>query len=72
VIWNTFEYAVNLSIFIFLLQILDLVPILADQYFKEKLPVDLSGLQASVLLCIGLQRQTISYVEVCLLTYKFA
>ncbi|WJX27399.1 hypothetical protein P8452_16218 [Trifolium repens] len=43
--------------------ILDLVPVLADQYFQEKLPVDLSGLQASVLLCIGLQRQTISHVE---------
>ncbi|GAU44634.1 hypothetical protein TSUD_379130 [Trifolium subterraneum] len=40
-----------------------LVPILAEQYFQEKLPVELSALQASVLLCMGLQRQNISHFE---------
>ncbi|XP_039686027.1 RNA cytidine acetyltransferase 1 [Medicago truncatula] len=44
--------------------ILDLVPILTHLYFQEKLPVELSALQASVLLCIGLQNQDISYIEV--------
>ncbi|KAL6993075.1 hypothetical protein U1Q18_011194 [Sarracenia purpurea var. burkii] len=41
----------------------DLVPELARQYFQEKLPVTLSYAQVSVLLCIGLQNQDISYVE---------
>ena len=48
----------------FTLQILDLVPILVHQYYQEKLPVTLSYAQASVLLCIGLQNQNISYIEV--------
>lgn len=48
----------------FTLQILDLVPILVHQYFQEKIPVTLSYAQASVLLCIGLQNQNISYIEV--------
>ncbi|XP_029125815.1 RNA cytidine acetyltransferase 1 isoform X2 [Cajanus cajan] len=43
--------------------ILDLVPILAHMYFQEKLPVNLSHVQASVLLCIGLQNQNISYIQ---------
>ncbi|KAA8530952.1 hypothetical protein F0562_005681 [Nyssa sinensis] len=43
--------------------ILDLVPILAHQYFREKLPVTLSYAQASVLLCIGLQNQNVSHIE---------
>ncbi|KAK9272602.1 hypothetical protein L1049_002976 [Liquidambar formosana] len=43
--------------------ILDLVHGLAYQYFQEKLPVTLSYAQASVLLCIGLQKQDISYIE---------
>ncbi|OIW18193.1 hypothetical protein TanjilG_31313 [Lupinus angustifolius] len=43
--------------------ILDLVPILTHLYFQEKLPVTLSYVQASVLLCIGLQNQNISYIE---------
>lgn len=43
--------------------ILDLVPILVHQYYQEKLPVTLSYAQASVLLCIGLQNQNISYIE---------
>lgn len=43
--------------------ILDLVPILTHLYFKGKLPVTMSYAQASVLLCIGLQGQSISYVE---------
>ncbi|XP_010249467.1 PREDICTED: RNA cytidine acetyltransferase 2-like [Nelumbo nucifera] len=43
--------------------ILDLVPILTYQYFQEKLPVTLSYAQASVLLCMGLQCQTVTYIE---------
>ncbi|KAJ1398597.1 tRN [Sesbania bispinosa] len=43
--------------------ILDLVPIISHLYFQEKLPVTLSPAQASVLLCIGLQNQNISYIE---------
>ncbi|XP_027365798.1 RNA cytidine acetyltransferase 1 isoform X1 [Abrus precatorius] len=43
--------------------ILDLVPTLSHLYFQEKLPVTLSYAQASVLLCIGLQNQNISYIE---------
>jgi hypothetical protein len=37
------------------LQILDLVPILAHQYFLEKLPVTLHGAHVAVLFCMGLQ-----------------
>uniref|UniRef100_A0A0D9XJZ0 RNA cytidine acetyltransferase n=1 Tax=Leersia perrieri TaxID=77586 RepID=A0A0D9XJZ0_9ORYZ len=40
--------------------ILDLVPILAHQYFSEKLPVTLHGAQAAVLFCMGLQDKDIS------------
>ncbi|GAA0144820.1 RNA processing factor [Lithospermum erythrorhizon] len=43
--------------------ILDCVPVLARQYFLEKLPITLSSLQASVLLCIGLQDKDISDIE---------
>ncbi|XP_009339476.2 LOW QUALITY PROTEIN: RNA cytidine acetyltransferase 1 [Pyrus x bretschneideri] len=43
--------------------ILDLVPTLSHLYFLEKLPVTLTGAQASILLCIGLQNQDISYIE---------
>ncbi|VAI08814.1 unnamed protein product [Triticum turgidum subsp. durum] len=39
--------------------ILDLVPILAHEYFSEKLPVTLHGAQASVLFCMGLQDKDI-------------
>ncbi|TKY48332.1 N-acetyltransferase protein [Spatholobus suberectus] len=42
--------------------ILDLVPILARLYFEEKLAVKLRYDQASVLLCLGLQNQNISYI----------
>lgn len=58
-------YVANLCI---LLQILDLVPILTRLYFKGKLPVTMSYAQASVLLCIGLQGQSFTYVEVCFST----
>jgi hypothetical protein len=47
------------------LQILDLVPILAHQYFSEKLPVTLHGAQAAVLFCMGLQDKDIGTVKVC-------
>ncbi|WCJ31748.1 RNA cytidine acetyltransferase [Euphorbia peplus] len=43
--------------------ILDLVSILAHAYFRGKLPITLSYVQASVLLCIGLQKQDISNIE---------
>ncbi|XP_034220704.1 RNA cytidine acetyltransferase 2 isoform X2 [Prunus dulcis] len=43
--------------------ILDLVSTLSHLYFQEKLPVTLSYAQASILLCIGLQNQDISYIE---------
>ncbi|KAK9283235.1 hypothetical protein L1049_011471 [Liquidambar formosana] len=40
-----------------------IVPILAQCYFEEKFPITLSYLQASVLLCMGLQRHNITYIE---------
>lgn len=43
--------------------ILDLVPVLAHLYFQEKLPVTVSSVQASVLLCMGLQNQDVTHVE---------
>ncbi|XP_072998178.1 RNA cytidine acetyltransferase 1-like [Typha latifolia] len=43
--------------------ILDLVPTVAHLYFQEKLPVTLSALQASVLLCMGLQNKEITSVK---------
>ncbi|KAF7840044.1 RNA cytidine acetyltransferase 1 isoform X1 [Senna tora] len=43
--------------------ILDFLPILAHLYFQEKIPVTLSYVQASVLLCMGLQNQNVSYME---------
>jgi N-acetyltransferase 10 len=46
------------------LQILDLVPILAHQYFSEKLPVSLHGAQAAVLFCMGLQDKDVGILKV--------
>ncbi|RLN30293.1 UPF0202 protein [Panicum miliaceum] len=43
--------------------ILDLVPILAHQYFSEKLPVSLHGAQAAVLFCMGLQDKDVGTVK---------
>ncbi|KAJ9171333.1 hypothetical protein P3X46_014718 [Hevea brasiliensis] len=40
-----------------------LVPLLAYYYFDEKLPITLSHLQASLLLCMGLQLHDITYIE---------
>lgn len=54
------DYVNNLIDF---LSISYLEPIFATLYFEEKLPVTLSYTQASVLLCMGLQRQELSYVE---------
>ncbi|XP_022741678.1 RNA cytidine acetyltransferase 1-like [Durio zibethinus] len=45
------------------LSICDLVSILAHLYFQEKIPVTLSYVQASILFCMGLQNQDVSYVE---------
>lgn len=42
--------------------ILDLLPIIAHQYFQEKLPVPLSYVQASILLCMGLQNQNVTCI----------
>ncbi|CAL5354163.1 unnamed protein product [Camellia sinensis] len=44
-------------------QVRPLVPILAQCYFQEKLPITLSYLQASVLLCMGLQVQDITDIK---------
>jgi hypothetical protein len=54
------------------LQILDLVPILAHQYFSAKLPVTLHGAQAAILFCMGLQDKDIGAVKVgsCLIPCK--
>ncbi|XP_057528601.1 RNA cytidine acetyltransferase 1 [Amaranthus tricolor] len=41
----------------------DIIPILSHLYFQERIPVSISLAQASVLLCIGLQNQDISYTE---------
>ncbi|KAJ9177703.1 hypothetical protein P3X46_012893 [Hevea brasiliensis] len=43
--------------------ILDIVQILARLYFQGKLPITMSYVQASVLLCIGFQHQNITYME---------
>ncbi|KDP35269.1 hypothetical protein JCGZ_09428 [Jatropha curcas] len=43
--------------------ILDSVSVLARLYFRGKLPVTLSYVQASILLCIGLQKQDFTYIE---------
>ncbi|XP_071931337.1 RNA cytidine acetyltransferase 1-like isoform X3 [Coffea arabica] len=41
----------------------DMVPLLAQCYFQEQLPVTLSYLQASILLCMGLQLHDVTYIE---------
>ncbi|KAL0426835.1 UNVERIFIED_CONTAM: RNA cytidine acetyltransferase 1 [Sesamum latifolium] len=41
----------------------NLVPLLAQLYFQEKLPISLSYLQASILLCMGLQLHDVTYIE---------
>ncbi|XP_068651876.1 RNA cytidine acetyltransferase 1-like [Aristolochia californica] len=43
--------------------ILDIAPILAHQYFQGNIPVTLTPVQASILLCLGLQNQDLTYVE---------
>src|SRR5438552_13670157 len=43
--------------------ILDLLPLLADLYFSDRLQVSLSGVQQAILLTIGLQRKGIDDVE---------
>ncbi|MCL7033706.1 hypothetical protein MKW94_001058 [Papaver nudicaule] len=42
--------------------ILDLLPIMAHQYFQKKFPVELSYVQASILLCMGLQNQNVTCI----------
>ncbi|KAK4391830.1 RNA cytidine acetyltransferase 1 [Sesamum angolense] len=41
----------------------NLVPLLAQLYFQEKLPISLSYLEASILLSMGLQLHDITYIE---------
>ncbi|XP_022132534.1 RNA cytidine acetyltransferase 2-like [Momordica charantia] len=53
-------YADNLADFHL---ILDIVPLLAQLYFMEKLPVTLSYAQTSVLLCSGLQSRDVTSIE---------
>ncbi|KAL5703564.1 hypothetical protein ACHQM5_022097 [Ranunculus cassubicifolius] len=43
--------------------ILDLLPKIAYQYFQERIPVSLTITQASILLCMGLKNQDLSYME---------
>ena len=43
--------------------IMDLVPFLAQAYFTQKLPVNLSYGQAAILVCLGLQHKTIDDVK---------
>ncbi|KAH1073527.1 hypothetical protein J1N35_025855 [Gossypium stocksii] len=45
------------------LSITDLLSILAHLYFQGKIPVTLTYVQASILLCMGLQNRDVSYVE---------
>ncbi|KDP28681.1 hypothetical protein JCGZ_14452 [Jatropha curcas] len=40
-----------------------LVPLFAYYYFEEKIPITLSYLQASLLLCMGLQLHDVTYIE---------
>lgn len=54
----------NLGLLSFRFQISDLLSILAPLYFQEKIPVTLTYVQASILFCMGLQNQDVSYVEV--------
>ncbi|KAK8653530.1 hypothetical protein V6N13_127525 [Hibiscus sabdariffa] len=54
------DYSNNLIDF---LSITDLLSILAHLYFQEKMPVTLTYVQASILFCMGLQNQDVSYVE---------
>ncbi|WOL12521.1 hypothetical protein Cni_G21288 [Canna indica] len=43
--------------------ILDLLPILAQHYLQQKIPVTLSPVQASVLFCLGLQNKDIGEIK---------
>ena len=43
--------------------ILDLLPSLAQAYFSQHVPVNLSYLQAAILLSLGLQQNDISTLE---------
>ncbi|XP_074273560.1 RNA cytidine acetyltransferase 2-like [Silene latifolia] len=54
------SYTDNLSDFTL---IKHLVPVLSHLYFQERIPVKLSYIQASILLCFGLQNQDFSYIE---------
>ena len=43
--------------------ILDLLPMVADLYFSDRLKISLSGVQRAILLAIGLQRKGIDELE---------
>ncbi|KAG1228292.1 hypothetical protein G6F68_019499 [Rhizopus microsporus] len=45
--------------------ILDMIPVIAELYFRNELPADikLSGVQSAILLGIGLQRKTVDDLQ---------
>ncbi|KAJ3671189.1 hypothetical protein LUZ60_008615 [Juncus effusus] len=43
--------------------IMDLVPRLAHEYFQEKIPVTLTAVQATILLCMGLQNKDLTSIK---------
>jgi len=43
--------------------ILDLLPLIAELYFSDRLPLSVSGVQRAILLAIGLQRKGIDDLE---------
>ena len=43
--------------------ILDLLPMVADLYFSDRLKLSLSGVQRAILLAIGLQRKGVDEME---------
>ena len=43
--------------------ILDLLPLITDLYFSDRLQISLSGVQRAILLAIGLQRKPIDDLE---------
>jgi N-acetyltransferase 10 len=43
--------------------ILDLLPLVADLYFSDRLKISLSGVQRAIILAIGLQRKGIDELE---------
>ncbi|KAF7135734.1 hypothetical protein RHSIM_Rhsim08G0031600 [Rhododendron simsii] len=53
-------------------EVLDLVTRIALFYFLENLPITVTHLEASVLLCMGLLLQDIAYIEVSLMPHSIS